>query len=297
MEPLGAQLAQCRAENGLSRISIEGMDVLLVGGDGFDFRPRLLQNINAVMLSHAGLVPDGQVIDADIYATGLLTVGELAAVRAALGRADVILQKNSAVLRWLHADGKIYLRRGSASYGRLSAGQAIHLEPECSFERMYAPRIVVLDANHGSLSATRAVDVSAASDLDNGFTSRRRVRVSGDFVLPAGESLNANVIATRDVRLGTGSRLFGTCKSYRDTVLEEDASVYGGVVCGRSLHVAANGFVAGPVMVEGDVLIGQGSRIGAPDAITSVSSTRAQLAAGCQLHGTIWARARGMVEG
>jgi predicted acyltransferase (DUF342 family) len=298
------------------------MEVLLVSSNDFDFHPSLTQNTNAVMLSQAALIPHGRVVDADIYASELLTVGERSALRAALGRADVILRKNSAVLRWLHADGSIYLRRGSASYGRLSSSRAIYLEPECSFERMYAPRIIVLDPDlenpdldntdlgnahldnsvqESRLPATRGASESPAAtniDMDDIFrSSRRRLLVSGDFVLPAGETLYANVIATRDVRIGAGSRLFGSSKSYRDTVVEQGASVYGSIVCGGTMHLTAHAFVAGPVMAEGDVRIGQGSRVGAPDALTTVSSNGAQLSPGCQLHGTVWTRARGTVEG
>jgi hypothetical protein len=299
LQPLLPQLEQCRNQYELSRTCIEGMEVLLVGREDFDFDPRLTEGIAAVMLSEAALIPPGFVVEADVY-TGIgVDLGERAALRAALCEGDIILGENSAVLRWLHADGSIFLRRGSTAYGRLSAGRSIRLEPECGFERMSAPQIITVDTDQrGNFPAKRDVcESEPPADVGDMFTSSRpRLRIQGNFVLPAGESLNANVIATGELRLGPGARLFGSAKSYKDTRLDEDASVHGSIVSGGTMHLGPRCFVAGPLMAEGDVLIARGSRVGGPDALTSVSSGGVQIAAGCQLHGTVWARVRGSVE-
>src|ERR1700693_5497925 len=132
VQPLLPQLEACRTQRELSRTCIEGMEVLLVGRDDFDFDPRLTDGVAAVMLSEAALIPSGYVVEADVF-TGIgLDLGERAALRAALWEGDIILGENSAVLRWLHADGSIFLRRGSTAYGRPSAGRSIRLSPECS---------------------------------------------------------------------------------------------------------------------------------------------------------------------
>ena len=128
-------------------------------------------------------------------------------------------------------------------------------------------------------------------------TSLPRIRIKGDFVLPGGEMLNANVIATGKLRLERGACLLGSAKGYKDIVLEEDACVHGSIVCGETVHLGPRCFVAGPVLAEGDVIIARGNRVGAPDALTTISSCGIQIEVGCQLHGTVWARLRGSVEG
>lgn len=298
LHPLLPQLEQCRNQRELSRVSMEGMEVLLVGRDDFDFDPRQTEGISAVMLSEAALIPPGYVVEADVY-TGIgLDLGECAALRAALCEGDIILGENSAVLRWLHADGSIFLRRGSNAYGRLSAGRSIRLEPECGFERMSAPQITTVDTDQRDDSPPQrdVRELQPADVCDRFASSRPRLRIQGNFVLPAGETLNANVIATGELRLAAGARLFGSAKSYKDTVIDEDACVHGSIVSGETARLGPRCFVAGPLMAESNVLIARGSRVGGPDALTTISSDGVRIAAGCHLHGTVWARVRGSVE-
>jgi len=307
LEPLQPQLERCRAEHTVSRESLAGMEILLVGTDNFDFDSRHTQGISTLMFGGAAQIPAGKVVDADVYADGPIVLGEKAALRAAYGRDDITLGKNSTVLRWLHGDGNIDLRSRSAVYGRLSAGQSIHLERGCAFQHMHAPQIQTVNSDD-----TRAMGDSdphvcqAHEDLeetaDGGFTgdlfttSRPRLRVEGDFALPPGETLDANVIATGELHIGRGARLLGSAKSYKDTVIDEDACVHGSIVCGGTVWLGPRTFAAGPVMAENDVLIARGARVGSLDAPTTISSTSANIAAGCQLHGTVWARVRGNVE-
>lgn len=315
LAPLRPQLERCRAQREVFRTAIDGMQVLLVGSNSedFDFNPSLTAGVDAVMLSQPALIPAGTFVEADVCGDSILELGEGSAIRAARGASDIILGKNSVVLRWLHADGSIHLRRGSTAYGRLS-GQSIWLERGCVFEHMHAPQILTLDSHQGDAdqrdtrfvpskghvckTPERAREVAQTDpDASNAFTSsRKRIRIQGDFVLPAGETLDANVIATGEVRLGRGARLFGTAKSYEDTVIEEDACMHGGIVCGGTVRLGPRSFVTGPVLAEADVFIARGTRVGEPDALTTISSCRIHIAAGCQIHGTVWARVRGSVE-
>ena len=132
---------------------------------------RLTDGVAAVMLSEAALIPPGYVVEADVYTSCGLDLGECAALRAALCEGDVILGKDSAVLRWLHADGSIFLRPGSTAYGRLSAGRSIRLAPGCAFERMSAPQIITVDGDHkDSLSFTTEACGPHSGDVSEMFT-------------------------------------------------------------------------------------------------------------------------------
>jgi hypothetical protein len=314
LEPLLPQLEQCHTKREVSRTCIDGMQVLLVGAENFDFHPSLAEGVAAVMLCQTALIPAGRVVEADVHTDSTLHLGEGSALRAARGASDIILGRNSVVLRWLHAEGTIRLRPGSTAYGRLSAGRSIRLERGCGFERMHAPQILTLDSHEGDADQrdTRSLPSKAhdcqtqedacnvaqpAPDERDAFTpSRKRLRIRGDFVLSAGETLNANVIATGELHLGPGARLFGTAKSHKDTVIEEGACVHGGIVCGGTVWLGPRSFVAGPVLAEADVIIAHGTQVGEPNALTTISSCGTRIAAGCQFHGTVWARVRGNVE-
>jgi hypothetical protein len=309
LEPLLPQLQQCHSGREVSRTRLPGMDVLLVGSENFDFNPRLTDGADAVMFSRDTVIPAGRVVNFDVYAEGALELGEGATLRAAKIARDMNLRKNSKVLRWLHADGSVEMGQGSTAYGRFSAGQSILLERGCGFERMHAPQILTVDTEQdsgGFIPSRTHVCQAEASGISNQFNSdqfggdsapRPRIRVQGNFSLPPGETLNANVIATGELHLGRGSRLLGSAKSYKDAVVEDDACVHGSIVSRETVHLGPRSFVAGPIMAEGDVLIARGSRVGAPDALTTISSCGIQIAPGCQLHGTVWARVRGSVEG
>jgi hypothetical protein len=196
----------------------------------------------------------------------------------------------------------------------LTAGQSIRLEGTCVFEHMQAPQILTVETDQSSsaLQLPAAFDFAPSgsphirrgsadaggdtSGDDRFASSRPRLRVQGNFVLPPGETLDANVIATGELRFGAGSRFLGSAKSYRDTVVEQDASVHGSIICGGTIRLGSRCFVAGPLMSEGDIAIERESQVGEAGALTTVSSSGVNIAAGCQLHGTVWARGRGTVE-
>lgn len=309
LEPCREELEKCRAKGEIRRARVHGMELLLVGHSGFDFDPEEMQSIDAMMVSDAAFIPPGRVIDADVWSSGDLHIGEGAVLRAALSSGNVVLAPNSAVLRWLHAQGNVYLRLGSAANNRLSADDSIVLEPGCIFQRMHAAVIFALastpdqkgissrDSSIRTVSQLISKTVARTTEQEHLFSPRQRMRVHGDFVLPAGESLCANVIATGEFRIERGASFFGSAKSYRNTVIEEGASVYGSIACGGAAHLGAGSFLTGPLMAENDVYVSGGSCIGQPDSLTTLAACTVRLAAGCRIHGTIWARVQGRVEG
>jgi hypothetical protein len=312
VKPLLLQLDQCRAQRTVSRTKVDGTEVLLVGRDDFAFDSVQMRGIAAVLCSNP-MIPAGRVVQSDVYAENNLTLGGGSAVRAAFAHGDITAATNSAILRWIHAGGKIFLAEGSAAYGRLSAADVIYLQTGCSFQHMHAPSILTLRVDGAGAAADLAMseprlnvsaklvtpEVPDARPLligDEPFASRRRIRVRGDFVLPPGETMRANVIATGDLRLASGSRFLGSAKSYRDTVVEQGATVEGSIISGRRLHLGSQCFVAGPILAEREVVLSRGVRVGTLNALTTISCSAVRIASECRLHGTVWARVRGLVE-
>lgn len=308
LEPLRPQLEICRTNREISSSSLEGMNVLLVGSEDFDFHPDSTKDVEVVMCSERAVVPANRVVAADVHASQDLELGDESTLRAAISEGDITLAPDSTVQRWLHARGNIQLRKGSSVYGRLSSEQSIRLEPACSFEHMNAPTIVTLDSEDAPHVPVRCGCASAMADAAHGqsaseapgsdvFAARPRIRVQGDFALPAGETLNANVVATGDVLLGRGARFLGSAKSYGNVVLDNGSCAHGSIVCEGEIRIGPRCFVAGPIMAEREIIMARGSCVGEKDAPTTVSSRSIKLAAGCELHGSVWARSKGIVEG
>ncbi|MGA9528974.1 MAG: hypothetical protein WBS24_12745 [Terriglobales bacterium] len=305
IEPLRPQLEQCREKRELRKVTFDGMEVLLVGCEAFGFDSATMKGVSTILCTAGMVVPRSTVVDADAYAEGTLDLGKGSALRAAVSNGDTTLREESTILRWLHARGSAYLRRGSAVYGRLSANDSILLEQGCGFERMQAPIIFAVDGTDEAReepysSACPRIDRDFQTDSDGADLfepSRPRLRIQGDFAVSAGDTLNANVIATGELHVGAGASVLGNTKSYKDTIVEADAQIHGSVVSQAGIRLGPRCYVAGPLLAETEVAIGRGSHIGRMDAPTTVSSLRIRIAAGCRLHGTAWARERGVVEG
>ena len=308
IEPLLPTLDQCHVAGELRQMDLDGMEVLLVGDDHFDFSPERVGGVATIACSNP-TVPAGRVLQADLYSASDLYISEGAAIRSGFAEGDATLARNSMVLRWMHAGGHAYLREGSASYGRVSATKAICLEAGCRFERIRAPLVATAEANTDAGLDLTAPDLTeddseslaisyGQSGVDAGaFNPRPLARVHGDYVLPEGETVNSNIVATGDLRLRTNSRFLGSAKSHKDMYIEDGACVYGTIICGGVLHIGTNSFVAGPVMAEREIRISRGARIGTPEVLTTISSCSIRIETGCRIHGTIWARVRGTIEG
>lgn len=315
LEALRPQLQLCAAANTIMRSRAEGMEVLLVGRTHFEMAPEFTRALQTVMCSGSASIPAGRVIDADAYADSVLRLQPHAALRAGMSASDIVLDRESLVLRWLHAAGSVDLRAGCAVYGRLSAGQSVHLQPGCMFQRIYSPNIHTIE-NDDDVRTFRGANCECVltipkchiceiesshqqetCELQDSFAaSRRRIRHEGDFLVRAHQTLNANVIATGAVRFGPHSRFNGSTKSYKHMFVEDDACIHGSLVCGGTLYVGEHSSVTGPVMAEEDIVIASGTRIGRPDALTTIAARNIKIATRCQLHGTVWARVRGIVE-
>jgi hypothetical protein len=311
LEPFCQEWERCRAKEEIVPRRRDGIAVLLVGREEFDFDSEpseAKECIDAVICARA-FIPSGRVVDADVSSFGDLYLGEGAVLRAGLSSRDIILNPGSSVLRWLHACRTVYLRRGSTVHNRLSADQSIVLEPECVFQRMHAPVILALEDSRlasrdcsppGTMPALdRNLDAPAtpshAPEESGLFAARPRMRVRGDFVLAAGESLCANVIATGEFHIERGACFFGSAKSYRDTVVEAGARVYGSIAYGGTAYLGTNSFLSGPLLAETDVHLSPGCCVGKPDSLTTIAACGAWIRPGCRIHGTIWARVQGKI--
>jgi hypothetical protein len=304
MEPFREVWEACRKQQEIVRMRVDGIEVLLVGREKFDFDWEPKECIDAVMCARA-FIPSGRVVDADVSSFGDLHLGKGAVLRAGLGSGDIILEPGSSVQRWLHAGRTVYLRRGSTVHNRLSADQSIVLEPECVFQRMHAPVILALeDAQLSSPDGStprpvpaleRNPDPTAIADESQLFAARPRIRIQGDFVVPAGQSLCANVIATGKFHIERGACFIGSAKSYRDTVIEEGARVYGSIACGGTAYLGTNSWLSGPLLAEKDVHLAWGSCVGKPDSLTTIAACGAWIRPGCHIYGTIWARVLGRI--
>ena len=296
LAPLRPQLEQCRGKRELLRTSVEGIQVLIVGTDNFAFSPALMNGVAAVMCGETVCIPSERVVEADVYTAGSLDVGDRAALRAAYVTGDVTVGRDSTILRWLHSEGYVRVQSGAACYGRLSADRMLRLESQVLFQRLHALQILTLDPDSSDWVLEAGENDAPSADIPD-QPGPQRIRAHGDFAVPAGESLYADVIATGELRFGHNARFFGSAKSHRNTVIEDGACLHGSLVSGGDILIGQSCLIAGPLMAENDVIIGRGTRIGRLDALTTIAARHVTIAPACQLHGSICARVQGTVQG
>ena len=70
----------------------------------------------------------------------------------------------------------------------------------------------------------------------------------------------------------------------------------GASTCEKLIYIFTNARVVGPVISEGDVLIGSGALVGLPEANTSISARNILVEVGAVVHGAVWAHEVGMVK-
>ncbi len=284
----------------------------------YEFRSELADDSAAVpagtLVRDADWFVDEGVSVADpIYAKGRLAAGGNNVFATIFCEKDVDLGTNSKVLSWVHAEGVVIVPSGSAVCGRLSAGERVELGTGCGFERVRAPVIIVaggaepMDAEQSEApekddlpSAPLAPENREAPEFNPKPLSilervTERVFVTGDFVLQPGAALNKNVVAVGRVRLMEGSHVDGCVKSNRDMELGPSVQVEGSLVSASDLRIGPGCRVMGPILAEGELVIESGTRIGAPTHPTSVRAPRIRIAAGVNIHGSLWASELGQV--
>lgn len=217
---------------------------------------------------------------------------------ALLVTGDLAFGPGCEVQQWAHADGSIGMGHAGVALRRMSAGRAIQLDAECSFERLNAPTIrfgdnhtreLVLPAAE-TLKARELADLLGCTQMAPGWH-----RVDGHVVLPPDSRYTGSLVVTGALMIGDRTVIAGSIKARKGVVVGMEAAVIGSVVCEESIHILHGAYVQGPVISETDIVIGARAIIGRPDLRTTVSAPNVMVECGAQAHGTVWAREVGVV--
>lgn len=290
-EQLAGPMARCRNLNSNQQGQLdEGIPYSVV--TSWDGRT---PPVGMIVCSRSLSVPPRGVFRFEMYAAGSLVGGEMAVFKAVLAERDIELGPRSTSLRWLHAGQAIRVGADSRLHGRVSAGHTISLADGCYFERLNAPRIS-LGREVQVASAPVARTPLEVDDLKNVLDSTAgRWMIRGEARVPAERRLEADLVATGDVRVGKDVQVVGSIKSHRDVYLGMGVEVHGSVVARRHVHMSEGCVVHGPVLAEDTVFVGAGCRIGSPSTPTTVGARRIHVSEGVVAHGTIWAHHEGVV--
>lgn len=236
------------------------------------------------------LLPSETTFSRDIYSRGNFIGGSRNHYRAILADKDVHLAEASTVTRWTHAVGEFTADSACNLNGRISSDIAIHLNSECSFLRLNAPRIEI-----GSTAEPPApVNPPASAPIGPGVS--HRLLHDGDFEIAPEQVFEGDLVVRGNLHIGSGARVCGSVKSGKELVLEASASVSGSLISAGKMRVGPKCTVHGPVISEREMKIERGTRCGTAEQPTTVSALKISAEEGVVVFGTLWARERGQVE-
>ncbi len=272
----------------LDRIEAGGAPGFLLPEKNMDFAMSPEESrqggIGRVVAARGALhLPDGMVFGREVYAGADLAGGQGNRYRAALAEGGLHLGSGSVVLRWAHGR-RVEVASGATLLGRISAAEELVILGPAAFTRLSAPAIQF------------GADHPAPCTIPSRRGHAGRKVFHGDFALPSGQAHRGDVVAQGTAVIGSDAEFDGSLKGTAGVRVEAGAVVSGSLVSGRDLVILGPGFVAGPVVAEGEVVIGRDVVIGSPEAPTTVTAPVIRIENGARVHGSVWARERGVVE-
>lgn len=287
-------VAQRQLDN--DRIVRLGDKAVRVLGDPATWASRLppQSRIREGLLACASLcVPAGCVCDRELYTDDDLFLGAESVARAALSRGDMVLGKNSIVLRWADAGGTLSAADGVRLFGRAVSNGPMLLGSDMRFERLSSPWISIGEPRpHKENAHPELLSItSGGRALDEAGQFRR---IEGDFEIEPAALLEEHLIVTGKLKVGAFARVAGSVKAYGQISLGRSSVVEGAVSCQGDLVLGRDAFAAGPIMCERKVFLDSGARVGSPESPTTLTAHRIVIAEGVSLHGLVWARSEGI---
>lgn len=226
--------------------------------------------------------PDS-AFDREVYGATSIVGGSRSCYRAVLAEDDLSLAEDSTVLRWAHAK-RITVGAGTALLGRVTAMEFIHIRGPARFTRLNAP-IIRFGATSGG----------CAPVMPRARKFSRQV-IHGDYRAQSGEHVSDSVVANGCAVISSNAVMEGSIKGGTGVRIESGATLHGSLISGRDAQVAGSCRIAGPVVVEGALLIGRDTVVGSLDSPTTVSATEIRIQAGACIYGSVWAKECGWAE-
>lgn len=176
----------------------------------------------------------------EIYARHDASLQAGCKVRAIASGQRLVMEENCGVLRWVDAETGLYARSGCDLGISASSGSCITLDVGCSFDRLYAPEIIV------------------EHDFQTGEVDQGLLRLLSTQ-RPTGKSAQVRF----NVRsVGAGAVMDNTLITRHNLCIDENAVVYGDVKGGKNIRIRSGAIISGNVFADGDIVVEDNVYIG-----------------------------------
>jgi cytoskeletal protein CcmA (bactofilin family) len=237
-------------------------------------------------------VPDGTTVARELFTSGSFEGGTASVYRAVLAKGDASFGRDSTVVRWVDAGGALRVGRNSTLWGRASCWGTMRLDDGTRFQRLAAPRI---EFGVGANPTAPVAGPSAfPAEPSQAVAASGRWLMDDDLTIREDDVVDGDIVITGTLTIGRGATINGSVRS--GAVIAGDDCVFSGsIVATERLTVGERCRITGPVVVEGEAVIGAESRIGDSGDETTISALLVRVGAGVVLCGEVWARKQGIV--
>ncbi len=315
------QIGNVRREQNINGQCADGSEYQLIGEKGLPNIDSLAANGKLLLSAHSITLPADTVFEKEIYSEQTIFAGERSKFRSILAGGRLQLREQCSLLRWGHANGEVAVGKNSRIFGRLTSNHSIILASGVSFERLYAPKIMI--ASQRPQSPEINSPLSGANDqrlpmLESvkGVRVRygRRLLMKNNLNFPARHYFDGDIVAPGSITIGEGVHIRGSLKSNAKTDLTDaridkegikhggllignNSSVEGSIVSAHDIEIGTNCRISGQVIAENLLIIGAGTVIGTIDEQVTVTADNIIVEEGCIIHGSLIARKGGVVGG
>jgi hypothetical protein len=246
-------------------------------------------------ISEASLrVPSDVAVLRELYTSGSLQGGARNVYRAVLVDDDASLGDETTIVRWLDAGGSLRVGRNSTLWGRASSWGTMSLGDGTRFQRLAAPRIEFGDSATSPVVTQSVVAEHRVVPPAHAAVGSGRWKLDGDFTVPDGGVVDSDIVLSGTLTVGRGAKLLGAIRG--GVVIAGDDCVFSrSIVATERLVVGARCRITGPVVVEGEAVLGDRCLIGEPGDETTISALFVRMGCGAMLCGEVWARRQGIV--
>jgi len=228
---------------------------------------------------------DQSVFRREVYCRGKVETGAGVQLQALAADRDVTLGLDNDVARWVDANGKVWVRRGTVVHSRVSSQESIQLDLSVTAQSLFAP--LIFTSGYRPTPGYTAPEEGNSKGPANGTTSKApeslppnvtrlasdTLLVRGDMELKPGSRVDGNLIVQGTLRSGPDCIFLGDVKAGKVHLGPRNA-VSRNLVSGSTLAVGESGRIAKAVVAETDILLSPGTRVGQPGKLAVVTAGR-----------------------
>ena len=266
------------------------------GGVRFNKIDLYKRTINKLIISAGSLQLTSKLFyEKEIYSKHSVNAEDFSKFRALMSEENIWLGNECSILRWVHSNSSLVVGKNCKLFGRASADEAIFLGSNSNFQRLHANKIhfgeaVVIPQNSGNINKIVLEKLPNVKDR-----YKRRWIVDGDAEIPENNVFDGDIVATKDVKIGSYSHIMGSLKSNADMYIAMGAHIDGSVVSAGKIFIEAACQIKGTVLAEELITMKEGNVIGAENSLTTVTAPYINISGGTVVFGTVWADESGQV--